>query len=37
MKSDKTVFLQKILLKKWLDNVCSCTRQASPKTNMDCR
>ena len=31
-KSDnKTVFLRKKLLQKWLDNVYSCTRNASPK------
>ena len=29
IKSDKTVFLQKKLLPKWLDNVYSCTRNAS--------
>ena len=33
---DKTVFLQKNLLQKWLDNVYSYTRNVSPKINMDC-
>ena len=32
IKFDKTVFLQ-----KWLDNVYSYTRNASPKINLDCR
>ena len=33
---DKTVFLQKNLLQKWLDNVYSYTQNVSPKINMDC-
>ena len=37
VKFDKTVFLQKNLLHKFLDNVYSYTRNASPKINMDCR
>ena len=37
IKSDKTVFLRKTLLQKWLDNVYCCTRSALPKLNMDCR
>ena len=36
IKSDKTVFLRKKLLQKWLDDVYSCTQNASPKINMDC-
>ena len=36
IKFDKTVFLQKQLRQKWLDNVYSCTQNASPKINMDC-
>ena len=31
IKFDKTVFLGKKYLQKWLDNVHSCTRNASPK------
>ena len=27
----------KKFLQKWLDSVYSCTRNASPKMNMDCR
>ena len=37
IKSDKTVFFRKTLLQKWLDNVYSCTSNASTKINMDCR
>ena len=29
--------LRKKVLQKWLDNVYSCTQNASPKINMDCR
>ena len=36
IKSDKTVILRKKLLQKWLDDVYSCTQNASPKINMDC-
>ena len=36
IKFDKTLLTKK-LLQKWLDNVYSCTRNASPKVNMDCR
>ena len=36
-KSDKTVFLRNNLLQKWLDNVFSYTRHASPKINMGCQ
>ena len=35
IKFGKTVFLRKKLLQKWLDNVYSCTGNASPKINMD--
>ena len=31
IKFDKTVFLRKKLLQKWLGNVYSCTRNALPK------
>ena len=37
VKFDKTVFLQKKMLQKWLDNAYSCTRNASPKINIDSR
>ena len=33
---DKTAFSQKLLL-KWLDNVYSCTQNASSKINVDYR
>ena len=36
IKSDKAVFLRNNLLQKWLDNVYSYTRHASPKINMGC-
>ena len=37
IKFDKNCLLTKKLLQKWLDNVYSCTRNASPKINMDSR
>ena len=37
IKFDKTLFLTKNLLRKWLDNMYSYTRNVSPKINMDCR
>ena len=37
IKFDKSVFLQKKMLQKWLDNVYSCIQDASPEINMYCR